>query len=70
MKAAELFVNLIGVYGGIGTLFAVAFVTAGASRIDPTAKNSTIGFRLIVFPGATLLWPLLLRRWIGKGRQR
>jgi hypothetical protein len=70
MKAAELFVNLLGAYAAVGILFAIAFVTIGISRVDPVAKNSTVGFRLIVLPGATLLWPLLLRRWIREGRDR
>jgi hypothetical protein len=70
MRAAELFVNLFGLYAAVGILFAIAFVAIGIGRIDPVAKNSTVGFRLIALPGAALLWPLLLRRWIGKGRQR
>jgi len=69
MKAAELFVNLLGVYAAIGILFAIVFVTIGVSRVDSVAKNSTIGFRLIVLPGAALLWPLLLKRWIGERRR-
>lgn len=68
MRAAELFANLLGVYAAVGILFAIAFVTIGISRVDPVAKNTTVGFRLIVLPGAALLWPLLLRRWIGEGR--
>jgi hypothetical protein len=68
MIAAELFVNFLSVYAAVGVLFAVAFVIIGVSRVDPVAKNSTVGFRLIVLPGAALLWPLLLRRWIGKSR--
>jgi hypothetical protein len=70
MKAAELFVNLLGVYAAAGILFAIAFVTIGVSRIDSVAKNSTVGFRLIILPGSALLWPLLLRRWIEKVRSR
>ena len=70
MKAAELFVNLLGVYAVTGILFAIAFVIIGVSRIDPVAKNSTLAFRLIVLPGAALLWPLLLRRWIEEVRHR
>ena len=67
MRAAELFVNLLGLYAVIGILFSIAFVTIGISRVDPVAKDSTVGFRLIVLPGAALLWPVLLRRWVGKG---
>jgi len=70
MIAAELLVNLLGVYAAVGVLFAIAFVIIGVSRVDPVAKNSTAGFRFIILPGAALLWPLLLRRWFGKGLQR
>lgn len=64
MVVAELFVNLLSAYMVIGVLFAVAFVMIGITRIDASAGNSTLGFRLIVLPGAALLWPLLLRRWL------
>ena len=51
-------------YAGIGLLFAVAFLTAGISRVDPLSKGSGIGFRLIILPGVAALWPVLLTRWI------
>lgn len=65
MAVAELVVNVLGIYAAIGALFGIAFVIAGIGRIDPVAKDSTLGFRLIVLPGAALLWPLLLKRWFG-----
>ena len=56
------------VYAAIGLLFAVAFLTAGISRVDPLSKGSSIGFRLIILPGVAALWPVLLTRWIrGRG---
>ncbi|HKD04621.1 MAG TPA: hypothetical protein VKB79_01855 [Bryobacteraceae bacterium] len=70
MAAAEWFVNLLTAYGALGVLFAVAFVTKGISRVDPAAKGSGTGFRLIVFPGTVALWPLLLLLWIDKSRIR
>ena len=51
-------------YAGIGLLFAVAFLTAGISRVDPRSKGSGIWFRLIILPGVATLWPVLLTRWI------
>lgn len=54
----------LGLYVGCGLLFAVAFVTRGAERIDPAARGASWGFRLIVVPGAVALWPLLLGRWV------
>jgi hypothetical protein len=44
-------------------IFALFFVTKGAGKIDPTAKNGTIGFRLLIIPGTMAFWPLLARRW-------
>ncbi len=69
MIFAELFIDLLGAYAAVGVLFAVAFVTVGAGFVDPVAKGSTIGFRIVIFPGVALLWPFLLSRWIANRRQ-
>lgn len=68
MAAAEWFVNLLAAYAALGALFAIAFVTMGVTRVDPVAKGSGIGFRLVILPGVAALWPLLLGRWIRKGK--
>ncbi len=47
-----------------GVVFAVAFLAAGVNQLDPAAKASGIGFRLIVFPGCVALWPLLAWKWL------
>ena len=47
-----------------GLLFAVPFVARGVQRIDPVAAGGTLGFRLLLLPGAALFWPFLLGRWI------
>jgi hypothetical protein len=70
MIAPQWLVNLLIAYGVLGALFAIAFVTKGISRVDPVAKGSGAGFRLIVFPGTAALWPLLLLLWINKSRIR
>src|SRR5215472_10992298 len=70
MAAAEWFVNGLLAYGALGVLFAVAFVTKGITRVDPAARGSGTGFRLIVSPGTAALWPLLLLLWIDKSRIR
>lgn len=61
---AEIIVPLFGLYCLVGALFAVLFVLFGAAKIDPDAVGATWGFRLLILPGATLLWPVLLLRWI------
>ena len=69
MLAAEWFVILLSVYAAFGLLFAVVFLTAGIGHIDPVAKQSGAGFRIIIAPGVAALWPLLLLRWIRGGRE-
>ncbi len=68
MVVAEWFINLLGVYTGIGLLFAIVFLTVGISQVDPDSKGSGVGFRLIILPGVAALWPVLFTRWVGKGR--
>ena len=56
---------LFEAYLVFGLLFAVAFVVWGAARIDAVAQDGTRGFRLLLAPGAVLLWPVLLVKWSG-----
>ncbi len=62
---ANWIVGALGVYVAVGLLFAIAFVSAGAARIDPGARRASLGFRLLILPAAAALWPLLARRWLG-----
>jgi hypothetical protein len=50
-------------YAGIGIIIAAGFVLAGISRIMP-GTAMTPGARLLIVPGAIVLWPYVLRRWI------
>ena len=63
MSAAEWFVRGFTLYALAGAAFAVLFLLFGLERIDPVAKGSSPGFRLLIFPGTAALWPLLLIRW-------
>ena len=63
-QAANWIATLAFAYAGIGGVFAVVFSLLGARRIDPAARGSTLGFRLIVLPGAAALWPYLAWRWL------
>jgi hypothetical protein len=62
-RVATLFVDLLYLYGGIGTIFAIAFVLIGVKRIDPQALGTGWGFRLLIVPGSVAFWPVLLMRW-------
>ena len=61
---AATFLILLAAYLACGILFAVPFVWFGVNSIDPHARRGTWGFRLLIIPGATALWPLLLSRWL------
>lgn len=49
-------------YLGIGVLFAIPFAFRWAGRVDPSAREGSWGFRVLIIPGAALLWPVLLTR--------
>ncbi len=60
----QLLLDLLGLYLAVGVLFAIPFAWKGAGRLDPHAIHASWGFRLLILPGATFLWPLLARRWL------
>jgi hypothetical protein len=62
--AAELFVGSLMLYGAAGFVFAITFLVRAVSRLDRQAAGAGLGFRLMIFPGVTVLWPLLLSRWV------
>jgi len=60
---AAIFLIAIGAYLACGLVFAIAFALFGAGKIDPHAAHGSWGFRVLIIPGATAFWPLLLNRW-------
>lgn len=64
IEMATWLVRALGVYAAFGLMFGAAFVARGIERLDPGARGSGWGFRLIVLPGVVAFWPLLLRRWL------
>lgn len=50
-------------YAAIGAVVAVVFALV-VGRVVPTARSGSIGFRLLILPGAALLWPLVLARTV------
>ena len=63
-SAAEWIVFVVQSYVAVGFVFALAFTARGVSAIDPLARDTTWGFRLLIVPGTTLWWPLLAIRWL------
>ncbi len=61
--AANIVVLVAAAYLAVGLVFAVAFAWRGAGAIDAAAAVGGLGFRLLLIPGATLLWPWMVRKW-------
>ena len=62
-ELARLGLAALAAYAALGLGFALAFAARGAARLDAAAASGTLGFRIVIVPGAAALWPLLLRRW-------
>ena len=61
---AAFLLSVMSVYLLCGLVFAVPFALVGVGKIDPHAAHGSWGFRLLIVPGTTLLWPFLARRWL------
>jgi hypothetical protein len=55
-----IFMYLLYLYLVVGLLFAIWFAFFRVSRIDEQATNASVWFKLIIIPGAVLLWPIVL----------
>ena len=63
MTAPEFVLLVLGSYALAGVVFALAFVTAGVTRLDPAARSTSWVFRALILPGSAALWPLLAVKW-------
>jgi hypothetical protein len=61
-SVATWVVRLATAYLVVGLGFGVIFAYRLVNRMDPVAAHGTGPFRLLIIPGATLLWPMLLAR--------
>jgi hypothetical protein len=64
MVTAQFIVNAFAVYLICGAIFAVPFLWRWVGRLDPLAAHGPLGFRALVFPGVTALWPLFVIRLV------
>ena len=64
MHALAFVVWILLGYLVVGAIFAVAFVLRGAGAIDEAADRAPLGVRLVLAPGAAVMWPVLLMRWV------
>jgi hypothetical protein len=52
---------LLVAYAAVGGLVAVAFVIVGVTQVQPMPV--TVGARILLLPGAFVLWPVVVARW-------
>jgi hypothetical protein len=52
----------VAVYLAAGVTFALPFAFRLVNRLDAVAAHGTRPFRVLILPGAVLLWPALLVR--------
>ena len=64
VATAQLLVQSVTIYVGVGAAFAVVFLWQWVGRLDSAAEHGTRGFRVLVFPGVAALWPLFVIRLI------
>ncbi len=50
-------------YLAVGMVVGLVFILFGIDRIDPAARGAH-AFRPLLLPGLTLLWPMVLIRWL------
>ncbi len=63
MNPLELILLALAIYLALGALFAIPFALRGAARLDPVARAGSIPFKILILPGAVLLWPALALMW-------
>jgi hypothetical protein len=51
----------------IGLAVAAGFVARGVTRVTDPPRPASIGARLLIIPGAAVLWPYVLARWLRAG---
>jgi len=61
---AQFLVTTFVAYLACGAIFAVPFLWRWVARLDALAAHATLGFRALVFPGVTALWPIFVIRLI------
>lgn len=61
---ASILVLGLELYALAGIVTAVAFLSFGLARLLPSHPQVTLGARILLFPGAVGLWPVIIRRWI------
>lgn len=65
---ATTFAIVLAFYVAAGFITGLAFVVFGVTTVQ--SAPVTVGARILLLPGATALWPLVLSRWLQSRRSR
>ncbi len=60
----------LALYGLAGLFVALAFVSVGAARLLPAPAPISLPARILLLPGAFILWPYIALRWLGQWSRR
>lgn len=59
-----LVVYVVAVYLIIGAVLSVPLMLLALKRLDPAAKNATLGFRILMIPSLAIMWPAVFLKLI------
>lgn len=59
---ATVIVIAVALYLAAGLVAGIAFVTVGVTAVQSAPVS--LATRILLLPGATALWPLVLSRWL------
>lgn len=58
-------INIVGIYLALGVLFSLAFMWKGLQKVDESTKDTSLFFKVLIFPGMIVFWVLFLKKWLG-----
>ncbi len=64
MSVAGVIWFVLELYAAVGVVAAVAFVSVGIVQVLPHPMPVSLGARILIAPGAAVLWPYILIRWL------
>jgi hypothetical protein len=65
---ATILLDGLYLYVAIGIVSAISFLIFGVTRVIGHLVPVTIPARILLLPGAIILWPYILVRWLGLGK--
>ena len=61
-KTFAVLLSIAAVYAACGVVVAALFLARWCKSFDPSAKDGTWGFRVLIVPGVVALWPVIVAK--------